>query len=242
MKKPVVTRRDFFKTDRQERIHIPQPPTRPLRLHRKTVLRMPYIQNDAWWFTLHRRGVRRPSVGEDPLEARAVSANSVTGYLHERIVYRWLTARAHLVAGADFDFQSSQQGGRLELGGIVVDFLFYYWKFCINVDGPGHDQTLRWRKDNEQDMALAEMGYRMFHLDTATIENEVKFEDTMRSILNLALSSGSGAGAAAQALSIMEEDRPLDENLLSDTVHGLNAIDTVLNEAIGMFTLQQPTT
>jgi len=75
------------------------------------------------WFTLHKRGPRRSRVGEDPLEARAVPHDYIKGTLPERIVYYYLVNYMKFQAGVDFDFQSSMEGGRIELGGMVVDFL-----------------------------------------------------------------------------------------------------------------------
>ena len=48
----------------------------------------------------------------------------VNGTLPERILYLALIRVMHFSPNADFDFQSSQEGGRLELGGLVADFLF----------------------------------------------------------------------------------------------------------------------
>ena len=89
---------------RKTRIRIPQPVKRPLKT--EGVIRKSLLREDPEWFILHRRGVRRPWVGQDPLETRAVSEASVRGYLNERIVYKWLLVN-HLRPGSDFDYQSS---------------------------------------------------------------------------------------------------------------------------------------
>ena len=87
---------------RRTRIRIPQPMKRPLKT--EGVIRTTLLDEDPQWFALHKRGVRRPMVGMDPLEARAVSEASVRGYLNERIVYKWLTAN-HFSPMTDFDYQ-----------------------------------------------------------------------------------------------------------------------------------------
>lgn len=120
-------------------------------------------------------------VGTDPLEARAVSETSVRGYLNERVVYKWLTVN-NFRPGADFDYQSSREGGRLELGGMVVDFLFPYMKIALNVQGPGHEGNLRHRKDLEQAQTLAEMGFTPVEVTTGTIASQPDFDIYMRRI------------------------------------------------------------
>jgi len=168
------------KGSRATRIRIPQPTRRPIKV-KGAPIRGELIKEDPWWFVTHRRGVRRPTVGLDPLEARAVSERAVRGYLHERIVYRWLTANGFR-SGADFDFQSSMFGGRLELGGIVADFLFPYMRIILSVEGPLHRTQLRKAKDTEQRQLLAELGYEYHGISTKTIERQAEFEQMMRRI------------------------------------------------------------
>jgi len=128
---------------------------------------------------VHRRGVKRTTVGQDPLEARAVSEFTVNGFLHERIVYKWLTVNGFR-PDVDFVFQSSQEGGRLDIGGMVVDFVFPNMKIALNVNGPQHQEQLRGRKDDEQKSILREMGYWSIDLDVDTIANAGAFEEFMR--------------------------------------------------------------
>src|SRR3990167_2754607 len=122
------------------RIVLPQPEKRPLDIHRRDLVRRGVVSPDARWFTLHRRGPRREDVGGDPREARAVSEEEVRGTLPERIFYLALIRVLHFMPDADFDFQSSLQGGRLEFGGIVADFLFPEQRIIVNVQGPTHDR------------------------------------------------------------------------------------------------------
>lgn len=172
------------KTSRQTRINLGQSPDRPLRLRQKSSFKNEFVSPNPWWWMTHRRGIHRPKVGQDPLEARAVSKALVRGTLPERIVYQYLL-NLHMVPEVDFDFQSSMQGGRLFLGGIVVDFLFPNWKMIIQVQGPTHDQFARSRKDEEQRQILENMGYRLYYMDMQLIYNEPRFEDYMRYIFNL---------------------------------------------------------
>ncbi len=169
-------------SSRKTRIRIPQPVKRPLQLRGSVVRKSLLRENPDWWI-LHRRGVRRPKMGLDPLEARAVSRESVVGYLNERVVYKWLTVNK-FSPHSDFSFQSSQQGGRLEIGGMVVDFLFPYMKIALNVQGPGHEERLRHRKDQEQVQMLADMGYTSIEVDIKTIASQYVFDVFMRRIFS----------------------------------------------------------
>ena len=194
-RQPIVFKRSI-RIGRQERIRIPQPVDRPYRLKTRNLVRNEYLKEDPWWFTLHRRGPRRVKVGEDPLEARAVKKETVKGTLPERIVYKALINVLHFQPDADFTFQSSQQGGRLELGGIVADFLFDYIKLIIRVQGPTHTRFLRQAKDEEQRMALEEMGFLVKDLWDYTIYDEYRLEDWLRRCFGLASTRGGGGPAA----------------------------------------------
>ena len=163
------------------RIQVDPGLNKPLYVRESEMIRRDLLRSDPQWFVVHRRGVRRPWVGADPMEARAVSEYAVRGYLHERIVYRWLTSNG-FAPGVDFDFQSSQDGGRQEIGGIVVDFLFPQMRIALGVDGPQHDELIQARKDEEQKNLLAELGYWSISIDIYTIQNPVLFEETMRAI------------------------------------------------------------
>jgi len=163
---------------RIERIRIPQSEKRPIRIRSGDILRESLIREDPKWFVTHRRGVYRPTVGMDPMEARAVKETSVRGYLHERVVYRWLTV-AGFQPGVDFDFQSSQEGGRLELGGMVVDFLFHWEKIALSVLGPTHEAHLRKKKDEEQESILRDMGYWPYSVTIEMVQDEFEFNRFM---------------------------------------------------------------
>lgn len=178
----------------EKRIQIPQPPDRPLHFQARGLIRKEFLRKDPWWFTFHRRGIRRPKVGEDLLEARAMPKGMVRGTLPERIVYRSLMEFMHFVPNIDFDMQSSLQGGRIELGGIVADFMFNILRIVIQVQGPTHNEYIRVQKDREQRLALEEMGYDVYDLWEETIYDEYKLEDWMRKTFGWNHSGGGFQG------------------------------------------------
>lgn len=166
-------------------IILPQFVWRPLRIRRRVWQRSD-IQPKVWWFVLHRRGFRRrPIVGIDPLEARAVPQEIVRGTLPERIVWQYLVSKLHFQPGVDFDFQSSLEGGRMNLGGMVVDFIFPYLKITLQVQGFHHRQFLQARKDAEQYINLKLRGYEVYELWEDEIYDEYVFEEIMRRIFGL---------------------------------------------------------
>lgn len=187
--RPVSTSARGVRKGKQTRIRIPQPKYRPIRLrqHRFVEVKDP----DPPWFILHRRGVRRLKIGEDPLEMRAVSKETVRGTLPERIVYKRLVTMGQKV-NLDFTFQSSLAGGRWELGGIVADFMFPYLHLIIQVQGHTHAQYLRQRKDDEQKFVLSEMGYDVVELDEQLIYSEYEFENAIRRIFGWEANWGTG--------------------------------------------------
>jgi len=168
-------------------------------------------------------------VGEDPLEARAVPDKEPhKGTLPERILYLALIRIIHLVPDADFDFQSSQQGGRVELGGIVADFLFPNMRIIIRVQGPTHSGFLRTRKDEEQRGILEEMGFRVFDIDDdPTIYDVYMLEDWLRRKFGLA--SGRGGSGGAFGPHDEEEERGLDIYLVELVWSGLQAAELKLD-------------
>lgn len=190
-----------------KRIKIDQPIERPIRLQKRDVVRWHQVRQSPWWMILHRRGTYRPKIGEDQLEARAVSKAEVRGTLPERIIFKYLVVNLKLTDGIEFDFQSSLQGGRLQLGGIVVDFTFPMWGFAIQVDGPTHLDFRRMAKDTEQEMALEAMGYRVFRIAEDVVYDEYQLEEWMRRTFNLALGLG-GTGYSSQDVNSLPTSTP----------------------------------
>ncbi len=168
----------------QERIKIPQPFYRPLRMMRRDVVIRGLLKPSADWFSLHRRSPRgRPTIGEDPDEMRAVPESLVSGNLPERIIYMELLKRGY-VEGIDFTFQKSAEGGRNELGGIVADFVMEFHRIVLQVDGPTHLAHIRIAKDREQESVLASMGFSVLHLPTWVIDNPLMLEQWFRRYLD----------------------------------------------------------
>jgi len=151
-------------------------------------------------------------VGEDPLEARAVPHGLVRGTLPERILYKALVDLLHFVPGFDFDHQTSLQGGRMELGGIVADFLFQYLKIAIQVQGPTHTEYFRTVKDAEQQGALNELGYTVYYIWEDDIYDEMKLENWLRRVFNWAEGSGNGQQISGNSQGIVSGDE-FDERL-----------------------------
>lgn len=176
----------------EKRIKVPPIEKRPFRFQARTLIRQELIQKDPYWFVLHRRGISRPEVGENPLEARAMPHDMIRGTLPERIIYKSLVQEFHLIEGADFNFQSSLQGGRIDTGGIIADFIFPQMMMVINPTGPTHSEYVRIWKDDEQTMALAEMGYEQFLIPEDKVYDEYYLSNWLRRRLGWMHSGGGG--------------------------------------------------
>lgn len=173
------------------RIKMPKIVGRPARFRLSSLIDKDISKKDAWWLTVHRRGVRRELIGIEPLEMRATPHDQVKGTLPERIIYKYVVDVMRFVQGFDFSFQSSEEGGRLEMGGLVVDFLFPFLKVAINPLGPQHGTWMQEKKDEEQLSILVHMGYAVYMMPQEDIYNEQVFETQMRRIFNL---EHTGAG------------------------------------------------
>ena len=137
---------------------------------------------DPWFWVEHRRGPKRPWVGEDPRELRAVPKTMVFGTLPERIVYKSLLDYG-LQEGTDFDFQSSLMGGRIELGGMVADFLFERGHMVIRVQGPGHQEYEQRGRDTDQKQRLERMGFAVYDIADIDVYDQVKCRSFLQGIL-----------------------------------------------------------
>jgi very-short-patch-repair endonuclease len=197
----------------ETRIRIPPVPTRPIRLHGKDTVRRKELRSDEWWFILHRRGPRRERIGQDPQEARAVSKAQRRGTLPERIFLLELFKRGYREPG-DFSFQSSQEGGRAEIGGLVADFLFETRKIVVQVQGPFHEATLRAAKDEEQDAQLSAMGYWVMYIDTDEVLSPAKLEAWFRRFLDVQGTRSSNSRAFFNPDALPDEDDALLGSLI----------------------------
>ena len=187
---------------------MPGIPKRPLRFQLRTLLRKEGFRGkSSWWLSVHRRGIRRDKVGISALEQRAVPHSMIPGFLTERILYATLVNLFHFVPGVDFLYQSSQQGGRLEMGGLVADFLFPILRVVINPLGPQHYQFRNMAKDEEQVAILKDMGYDAYLIDEEVIYDEFKLDEFLRRIFNMYSSGGSDSGGhPSQLASSVEND------------------------------------
>ena len=138
------------------------------------------LQPDIVPFTLRRRGLRRPTIDllQQQIE-RYKQEQGVEGSIPEMLVHRELTRRK-----VAFDFQSSQMGGRLQLGGAVVDFLFEDRKLCLRVMGKywhsPFDRMGHGVNDEEQRLMLIGRGYDVKDLWEKTIMDPDLLEDWMK--------------------------------------------------------------
>jgi very-short-patch-repair endonuclease len=177
---------------REKRIKMPAIPKRPVRFQTRSVLDMDFISPPPMpGFVIHRRGPAQPWMGITPLEMRATPHSEVAGTLPERIIYKYLTEQMNFTDGLDFNFQSSLQGGRIDTGGIVADFMFPALRVVINPLGPTHNEFLRIKKDQEQIDALASLGYQVYMIPEDDVYDEPTFIKTMKQIFGW-LHSGAG--------------------------------------------------
>ena len=99
---------------------------KPLKFSRADYLNMPRKRHGP----LQHRELGRPTIGETELEQRAIPITQVYGSIPERILYKELERRK-----VTFTFQSSMLGGRLQLGGMVADFILADYGAVIRVQG-----------------------------------------------------------------------------------------------------------
>lgn len=220
-----------FTTDRtimpgvRRRIRIPKIADRPTKITRD-VFRRDLIDIDPWYWTQHRR-LQRSWVGMEYQESRAVPKSRVRGFLPERIEYLYLVRNMHFTDGGDFTFQSSLEGGRSELGGMVADFLFFIMRVIIQVQGPTHDRFINQAKDKEQREILEDMGYAVWYLPEKTVYSPYALEAWHRE--HFAYMRGTGRGYVASH-DIGEETGLEDDvltTLLAETEDTLRAVRTM---------------
>lgn len=149
----------------------PRPSYRPFRVSTRRPVKPPGI--DRGEFVEHRRGPSRPNVGADPREAMAVQ--NVKGSLPERIFYKKNLSYG-FTPDIDFDFQTSQEGGRLELGGMVADFLYWKWRMIVRVQGPTHSEPRQRSIDSEQFRRMSDMGYQVYDIDEAVVYDPIRLD------------------------------------------------------------------
>ena len=166
-----------------------QPVFRPLQLRARRLVYPPKIGDKK--LVIHRRGPLRMLVGfEDPLEQRAISDARVAGTLPERIFYKALLDRG-MREGVDFSFQSSLQGGRLFLGGMVADFILQTRALIVRIQGrKWHTGFEAERRDDFQRDILENMGYHVLDVFDDTIYDQWLFDEWLRRHIDVAPSTG----------------------------------------------------
>lgn len=98
---------------------------------------------------------------------------NITITLPEWHVFWWLVEERKMIPGEDFVFQSSLEGGRNVLGGLVTDFWFpkivisqYTKGLVINVDGEAWHRYYSADRANDltNDLRLMDLGYWPVHV------------------------------------------------------------------------------
>lgn len=129
------------------------------------------------------------------LEERA--AQNVRGSLQERIFYQVLVNYG-LIPDIDFSFQTSMLGGRMELGGLVADFIFPVVGVIVQVQSMWHNLSLEFKvRDQDQAAVLQSMGYVVFEIWPNTIEDQAALDLWIeRNIMHLWGTSANALGSS----------------------------------------------
>ena len=98
----------------------------------------------------------------------------------ERIVIAWLDKRGIV----DYTFQSSIMGGRFELGGAVIDFLFYQRLLAWRVQGDYfHKQITKQATDSVQRELLESQGWTVVDIYGSDLETPAEVNSTLEKAL-----------------------------------------------------------
>jgi hypothetical protein len=111
-----------------------------------------------------------------------MATQSVKGSLPERIFYK-KNLSFGLRPDVDFDFQTSQEGGRLELGGMVADFVYWYWKIIVRIQGPTHTQPRQIDVDAEQGRRMADMGFQVYDVEEELVYSPIRLDEWFRKVI-----------------------------------------------------------
>ena len=222
-----------------------QPAFRPLQLRARKMVYPPKTGDNQ--LVIHRRGPLRVQVGlEDPREQRAVSEARIAGTLPERIFFKALLDRG-MREGIDFTFQSSLQGGRLFLGGMVADFILTTRSLIVRIQGrKWHTGFEQERKDDFQRDILEGMGYHVLDLYDDTIYDDYLFAEWLRRHIDVHPSMGGflydpEMGEGDLTVSVANELRDLIQNLEAEQKKDkarIGELEGLIN-ASGMSTILQ---
>ena len=127
----------------------------------------------------------------DKIEEVTVSAIEFIGR-HE--IYRLATESETYIAEGLGMHNSSMDGGRVEIGGLVADFIIFHLRLILNPMGPTHETFIRKAKDEENEMTYAEFGYTQEAIPEAKVYDEAYFEAWMRKVLGFTTGAAGGAG------------------------------------------------
>ncbi|MEE8568859.1 MAG: DUF559 domain-containing protein, partial [Anaerolineales bacterium] len=178
-KRPIYTRVSKIKPLGKSRM-VKKAKPRPWRPFKITSYKLRDRPPKDGEMVIHRRPSGRPDIALDPRELRAVPQTAtLRGTLPERIFYKQLRKR-RLSPDRDFDFQSSLLGGRLQLGGIVADFLFQHWRLIVRIQGPTHKTRTQNLKDLQQTQLLVDMGWTVYDLPVEIVYDMMALETWMR--------------------------------------------------------------
>ena len=114
-----------------------------------------------------------------PQRERPVPPASFPGTWPEYVAYRELRRQGYM-PDVDFDFQSSQGGGRVQLGGIVVDFVFTRppW-LAIGINGVYYHYHFNGGEQRGVDIIkrgqMASLGYRLIFIDDVDLLKDPKY-------------------------------------------------------------------
>jgi len=121
--------------------------------------------------------------------------------------------------GVDFTFQSSLQGGRLFLGGMVADFILVTRNVIVRIQGrKWHTGFEQERRDDFQRDILEGMGYHVLDLFDDTIYDDYLFAEWLRRHIDVHPSLGGflydpEMGDGDLTVSVANELRDLIQNL-----------------------------
>lgn len=139
----------------------------------------PITKDDG--IVVYRRGQSISMSVAQSLERRAIPIEQRYGSIWERIFFKSLRDRK-----IPFSFQHSQGGGRMQLGGLVADFLLLDRPLVIQVQGSfWHTGTAVERRDDTQNDRLRGMGYVVEELWDYTIKDIRSYHRWLRTHIDV---------------------------------------------------------
>lgn len=166
----------------------------------------------------------------DELSALAARASKdFDGSLEERIFYQALVDHK-LIPGVDFTAQASALGGRMELGGLVADFMFPAPKVIVQVQSVWHTMDMEiGRRDSDQAAVLENMGYTVLEIWPNTIHSQAALDWWIERNIHYLFGTsqqflGGGVGVDANYIDTLMKDY----NIASYITHMLVLVEAML--------------